>query len=306
MKQLAICISLLLALAAPAFGAQRKIAFERGDNVWTANLDGSDAKKIAAGSLPNISPEATRLAFNTNEDSKTRPGPERHIAIADIASGKVTVLKDIPSDNCFGPVWSPDGNKIAFSIMAEKEWHLGIVNADGSDFRFVKNAGLKSDAFGAPTWARDGKSIFCHDLDNLYHIDLDGNVLKKWALSKVLTEAGMNGNDRLSVSPDGKALLMDVDLGAEHERKNWDGPQPAIYALNLDTEETTRVTAKEDFAWDPYWLTNDEFLCLIQKEREKEPSLYRMPLSGKNPKLLVKHARTPSASVPQSSQSSGQ
>ena len=52
--------------------------------------------------------------------------------------------------------------------------------------------------------------------------------------------------------------------------------------------------------------TNDEFLCLIQKEREKEPSLYRMPLSGKNPKLLVKHARTPSASAPQSSQSSGQ
>jgi TolB protein len=126
----------------------------------------------------------------------------------------------------FGPVWSPDESKIVFFIMADGQWHLGIVNADGSGFRFVKNAGLKSDAFGAPTWARDGKSIFCHDLDNLYHIDLDGNVLKKWALSKVLTEASMNGNDRLSVSPDGKTLLMDVDLGAEHERKNWDGPQP--------------------------------------------------------------------------------
>ena len=126
MKRLAICISLLLTLAVPAFGAQRKIAFERGDNVWIANLDGSDAKKIAAGSLPNISPDATRLAFNTNEDSKTRPGPERHIAITDLASGKVTVLKDIPSDNCFGPVWSPGGNKIAFSIWPRKNgiWAL--------------------------------------------------------------------------------------------------------------------------------------------------------------------------------------
>ncbi len=298
MKRLAICISLLLTLATPTFGAQRKIAFERGDNVWVANLDGSDAKKIAAGSLPNISPDATRLAFNTNEDSKTRPGPERHIAIADLASGKVTVLKDIPSDNCFGPVWSPDGNKIVFSIMAEKEWHLGIVNADGSGFRFVKNAALKSEAFGAPTWARDGKSIFCHDLDNLYHIDLDGNVLKKWALSKVLTEAGMNGNDRLSASPDGKMLLMDVDLGAEHERKNWDGPQPAVYVFDFDTEKTSRVTAKDDFVWDPYWVTNDEFLCVIQKEHENEPSLYRMSITGKNAKLLAKHARTPSVSAP--------
>src|SRR5882724_64871 len=104
MKTGAVCVFFLLAFAALAVDSQRKIAFERGDNVWVANLDGSDAKKIAAGSLPNISPDATRLAFNTNEDSQTRPGPERHIAIADLASGKLTILRDIPSDNCFGPV----------------------------------------------------------------------------------------------------------------------------------------------------------------------------------------------------------
>ena len=65
------------------------------------------------------------------------------------------------------------------------------MNADGSGFRFVKNAELRSEAFGAPEWARDGKSIFCHDLDNIYQIDLDGNVLKKWELSKILTDASM-------------------------------------------------------------------------------------------------------------------
>jgi hypothetical protein len=80
----------------------------------------------------------------------------------------------------------------------------------------------------------------------------------------------MNRGDRLSVSPDGKALLMDVDCGSEHERKNWDGPQPAA----------------------------NEFVCIIQKENENQASIYRMGLDGKNPKLLVKHARTPSASAP--------
>jgi Tol biopolymer transport system component len=123
-------------------------------------------------------------------------------------------------------------------------------------------------------------------------------VLKKWELSKVLTEAGMSGNNRLSVSPDGKTLLMDVDLGAEHERKNWDGPQPAIYEFDLATEKTSRVTGKNDFVWNPYWVTNDEFLCVIQKEHENEPSLYRMSITGKNAKLLAKHARTPSVSAP--------
>jgi TolB protein len=233
MKAFAFWIFFCFNLAALAVGPQRKIAFERGDNVWIANLDGTAVKKIADGSLPNISPDGTRLAFNTSADSKTRPGPERHIAVADLATGKVTIFKDIPSDNCFGPVWSPDGSKLAFSIMAEKEWRLGLVNADGYGFRFVRNAELKSDAFGAPTWARDSKSIFCHDLYNLYHIDLDGNVLKKWELSKVLTEAGMNSNNRLTVSPDGKTLLMDVDLGAEQERKHWDSPRFISSILRL-------------------------------------------------------------------------
>jgi len=298
MKQLTIATLLCVAFSALSNAAERKIAYEHGENIFVADIDGKHPKKIAAGALPEISPDGTRIAFNTEGDAKTRPGPERHIAIADVASGKVTILKDIPSDNCFGPVWSPDGTNLAFSIMAEKEWHLGLVNADGSGFRFVKNAELKSEAFGAPEWARDGRSIFCHDLDNLYQIDLDGNVLKKWELSKILTEAGMNSNDRLSVSPDGNVLLMDVDCGAEHERKNWDGPQPAIYKFDLAGEKAVRVTGKNDFVWEPFWLSNDQFLCIMQKENENEPSIYRMSLDGKNAKLLVKHARTPSVSAP--------
>jgi len=298
MKRLSFAIFLCVAFSMVSHAAQRKLAYEHGENIFVADVDGKHPKKIADGALPEISPDGTRIAFNTEGDAKTRPGPERHIAVADLASGKVTVLKDIPSDNCFGPAWSPDGAKLAFSIMAEKEWHLGVVNADGSGFRFVKNAGLKSEAFGAPEWARDGKSIFCHDLDNIYQIDLDGNVLKKWELAKILTDASMNGGDRFSVSPDGKALLMDVDCGSEHERKNWDGPQPAIEKLDLSADKAVRVTGKDDFVWEPFWLTGDKFLCIMQKEKENEPSIYRMDLNGKNAKPLVKHARTPSVSAP--------
>jgi len=93
---------------------------------------------------------------------------------------------------------------------------------------------------------------------------------------------------------------MDVDLYVQdqHQRKSDDGTQPAIYKFDPVTEKATRVTGTNDFAWSPCWLTNEEFLCLIQKENENEPSIYRMSLDGKNPKLLVKHARTPSASAP--------
>ena len=108
----------------------------------------------------------------------------------------------------------------------------------------------------------------------------------------------MNSGDRLSISPDGKALLMDVDCGSEHERKNWDGPQPAIEKFDLSADKAVRITGKNDFVWEPFWLSTNEFLCIMQKENENEPSIYRMSLDGKNPKLLVKHGRTPSASAP--------
>ena len=298
MNRIAPYLFVCLAFSALTNAGQRKIAYEQGENVFVADVDGKHAKRIAAGALPEISPDGARIAFNTEGDAKNRPGPERHIAIADVATGKVTVLPNIPSDNCFGPVWSPDGKQLAFSIMADKTWHLGLVNADGSGFRFVKNAELRPEAFGAPEWARDGKSIFCHDLDNIYQIDLDGNVLKKWEIANVLSDASMSGNDRLSVSPDGKALLMDVDTGSERERKDWDGPQPAIEKLDLSADKAARVTGKDDYVWEPFWLSASEFLCIIQKENERQPSIYRVSLDGKNPKLLVKHARTPSASAP--------
>ena len=99
-----------------------------------------------------------------------------------------------------------------------------LVNADGSWVPVREECGARArGAFGAPEWARDGKSIFCHDLDNIYQIDLDGNVLKKWELSKILTDASMNSGDRLSVSPDGNTLLMDVDcgVGARAQKLGW-------------------------------------------------------------------------------------
>src|SRR5216683_1978790 len=101
MKQIIAAICVCVAFSAFVNAAQRKIAYERGENIFVADLDGTHAKKIADGALPEISPDGARVAFNTEGDAKNRPGPERHIAIADVASGKVTVLPNIPSDNCF-------------------------------------------------------------------------------------------------------------------------------------------------------------------------------------------------------------
>ncbi len=132
----------------------QRIAFERDDTIWISNADGTGAKKLADGNLPDISPDGTRIAFNTNEPG-TR-SPVRHIAVVEIASGDLTVFKDIPSDNCFGPIWSPDGSALLFNIYMEDDWQLGFVKSDGSEFRIVKKAAAKGRSYGAPCWAANG------------------------------------------------------------------------------------------------------------------------------------------------------
>ena len=94
-----VCIAITLAgLSATAFPADRHMAFERNNAVYVANPDGTNEKKIADGIFPAISPDGTRVAFNTVEKTSDTTYA-RHMAVADIATGKVTVFKDVPSEN---------------------------------------------------------------------------------------------------------------------------------------------------------------------------------------------------------------
>jgi TolB protein len=280
--------------ALPALAAEpaHKIAFDRDGAIFTAGLDGKGAKKIAEGDYPQISPDGTRVAFNTNEPSDKLP--VRHIAVADLATGKVKVLKQGTGDNSFGPAWSPDGKTLLFSTFANDEWQLGLIQADGTGFRIAKKAEDKGQSCYEPTWAADGKSFFCHDLDSIYRFDLDGKLIKKWAIHDIVANGDMSSGSRLSVSPDGKSLLMDIDMNEDHKRSNWDGPPPALWLLDLSAEKATRISKKEVFAWDPTWISNDEYLFLSQGAKETKPSLYRASIKGGEPKLITKGARTPS------------
>src|SRR6201982_1524884 len=98
-------ILLLFALAASpvaVFCGDRHIAFERKDAVWIANLDGTGEKKIADGIFPAISPDGTRVAFNTVQKTSDT-NYVRKMAVVDVATGNVTVFKDVPSDNSYYP-----------------------------------------------------------------------------------------------------------------------------------------------------------------------------------------------------------
>jgi len=292
---LAVSISFGASLAKG--NSAQKLTFERDDFVWVANIDGSSAKKIAAGQCPDLSPDGMRLAYVTDDPGKEL-GPQK-IAVADLGTGTTTVLKDIPSDRCSTTFWSPDGKQLLVQFIVDSDSHLGLVNADGTGFRNVRDPAAGNQDFWSVAWAPDGQSIFVQDMENLYRLDLDGKVLKKWVIEKLVPGGSMSSDIRLDCSPDGKTLLMDVEMD-EKERDGWDGPPPSIWTLDLATDKATRLTPKSLYGWESHWLDAPNSILFISlKAGEKDTAIYRMSVSGKgaDKKLLVKNARYPGTSL---------
>src|SRR6266446_875770 len=268
MKICRLAFVLLFACAPLARAADRHVAFERNDAVWIANLDSSGERKITAGIFPAISPDGTRIALTTVEKSGT--AYVRHIAVAEIVAGKTTVFKDVPSDNAYYPQWSPDGKRIVFTLRQNEVWNLATIAPDGTDFRILKKGAQNEATLYSPSWARDEGSIFYQDMTNIYQISLDGRVLTQWKIEKAIPNGGMSGDGRITVSADGKLLLLSFEIA---------------------TQKVVRITPKMLFGWDGCWIDRNNILFLSQAEGEKSASLYRMSIDGKNLKRLITDAR---------------
>ncbi len=274
---------------ASAAGPDRLLAFERDESIWVARLDGSNPRKIVRGVGPHWSPDGTRLAFHT--DASGGNDLVRRIAVVDVASKRPTIFKnEIPSNNCQRAVWSPDGARILFNIWTNNDWHLATVKPDGSGFAYLKKSEPKGDSWWSACWAPDGRSIYAQDLNRLSQFSLTGKELRSWELRKLFPEGSLNSGSSMAVSPDGRMLLMQVDLDNEEANMpDWDGPPPSIWMLNLESQKTTRLTPKGVLAWAGCWLDQDSILFSSQTAREKNPTISRMTVASGERKAILKN-----------------
>src|SRR3981081_3455317 len=102
--------------------SSRRLCFTRADAAWIANADGTASRKLVTGVDAVISPDGSRVAYTV-----LGKGSDRHIAVIDIATETKTVFQHLPSDNAYGPVWSPDGKQLVIRIFFKNHWRLGLI-----------------------------------------------------------------------------------------------------------------------------------------------------------------------------------
>jgi TolB protein len=140
--------------------------------IYTANADGSDVRRLTDGpndSWPSWSPDGTRIVFSSTRSdpsvSACMPGDDircpTDLYVMDASGLNITRLTSDPAPE-FDPVWSPDGETIAFTgagVDSDCCWlAIWSVGADGSGAHRLAYAAPRGSNF-APTWSPDGTQL---------------------------------------------------------------------------------------------------------------------------------------------------
>jgi Tol biopolymer transport system component len=211
---------------------------------WTVRPDGSDPTEVHVDvpgfvRLPSWSPDGARIAFDVNSDDEPHPkGGNFDIYVANADGTDPIRLTSEKVDH--NPVWSPDGEKIAYVHGWDLQSQIWVMNADGSDphpLTYEKGPNY------LPSWSPDGTKIAFVSFDgtksDIYVMNADGSDVRR------LTDDPAH-EDQPAWSPDGRQIAFTSEGAGD----------PGIYVMSADGGVVSQLLHDADpanlgLAWSP-------------------------------------------------------
>ncbi len=189
---------------------------------------------------PHISPTGKRAIFEHRGEIISIP--KKH--------GSWKNLSNTPGVADRYPVWSPEGDKVAWFNDASGEYQLVVADQEGE---IQKSYPLSNPTFYfQPAWSPDGKNIAYSDTDyNIWVLNLASGETKNVATDRY---AHPNRTMNPVWSPDGQWIAYSKQLDSHFK---------AIFAHNLATGQTLQLTDGMADAISPVWDANGKYLYFL-------------------------------------------
>ena len=106
----------------------------------------------------------------------------------------------------------------------------------------------------------------------------------------------MSGDGRIDVSPDGQKLLLGIDMDEEAHRKDWDGPLPAVWTLDLASKKRPASPRRSVWLGRGAGSILDRVFPQPGRRRKNRVAPQDAPAGGAMSKAITKGVTQPSVS----------
>jgi Tol biopolymer transport system component len=258
--------------------------FRHDANIWSIPIPpqgtGSvfEAKAVTVGTQAiegiGVSTDGQWLVFDSNR------GGNSDIYRLALPDGQLEQLTDHPADD-FSPSWSPDGEEIAFYSFRHGTRDLFVMTTEGaSETRLTDDPGRESQ----PDWSPDGNSLAfrCDKTGNEeIWVMSRGDRSSSWGEPRQLTsdELSSDGPHYPVWSPDGRWIAYRAD--GTIRVISPEGGIPLVLADG-------GTNALEPSPVYPEWSPDSRTVYFKAKDPKGVASFWSVPLSGGEPRLLVR------------------
>lgn len=294
MKHIALLIASLIFIISCKNGSienieNRKLAFQNNEFISCLDLATGKIVNLTVGFDPCISPDGKWIAYT--ESSDREQGGSRVIRLISTDDSLKTDF-NINNKNHYGPIWSPTGEYLAFSIMLDN-WHIGLVRPNSSEFTTL-SVGPHIDLY-APSWSLDGNFVLAHNLTTLYKFNISGDVVEKYDLVALFGDNFFfSSSTRFCFTSDNESLIFEAGVNEYLEGLNE--PLSAIFSYNLMTKSINRISKKGLCVID-LWVDNQDLIYFSGFENTNEPSkIYQTSLTDSTLIELINNGMRPSVS----------
>lgn len=220
-----------------------------------------------------------RVSLNQTHIAFTYSGK---IWLVERTGGTARRLTNTPNDET-SPVFSPDGQRIAFSRLNGNDWDVFIARADGSG-EATRITMMPEDDF-VTGWSTDGKEIIFEttrdeeSLTRLYKTSADRLALA--------TPLPLHQSYAGSLSPDGNRIAYNPRSGAGDWRYYRGGDVGQIWIAELKTGSLEKLSNGTYNDKNPVWV-NDKIFFI--SDRSGIFNLYAYDTKSKKTQQLTKYA----------------